>query len=78
MHHTTLLLLFGTDRTKGTAMSHPVTTKSSKLTLVAPATKTTSAKGVATKDAGRVHVGGSMMRYKDAGRVHVGGSMMRF
>ncbi len=33
------------------------------------------------KDAGRVHVGGGMMRFdatKDAGRVHVGGGMMRF
>jgi hypothetical protein len=34
-----------------------------------------------TKDAGRVHIGGGMMRFhstKDAGRVHVGGGMMRF
>lgn len=37
-----------------------------------------------TKDAGRVHVGGGMMRFAkssstvDAGRVHVGGGMMRF
>ncbi len=59
-------------------MSQAVTTKAPKLTITAPATKTTSHQGAATKDAGRVHVGGSMMRYKDAGRVHVGGSMMRF
>ncbi len=33
----------------------------------------------ATKNSGRVHVGGGMMRFtKDAGRVHVGGGMMRF
>lgn len=32
-----------------------------------------------TKDSGRVHVGGGMMRFtKDSGRVHVGGGMMRF
>jgi hypothetical protein len=34
-----------------------------------------------TKDAGRVHIGGGMMRFdttNDAGRVHVGGGMMRF
>jgi hypothetical protein len=34
-----------------------------------------------TKDSGRVHIGGGMMRFdttKDAGRVHVGGGMMRF
>jgi hypothetical protein len=34
-----------------------------------------------TKDAGRVHIGGGMMRFhstKDAGRVHIGGGMMRF
>jgi hypothetical protein len=34
-----------------------------------------------TKDAGRVHIGGGMMRFdttKDTGRVHVGGGMMRF
>ncbi len=59
-------------------MSQAVTTKASKLTIAAPAAKTTSQKGTATKDAGRVHVGGAMMRYKDAGRVHVGGAMMRF
>lgn len=34
-----------------------------------------------TKDAGRVHIGGGMMRFdttRDSGRVHVGGGMMRF
>ncbi len=34
-----------------------------------------------TKDAGRVHIGGGMMRFhstKDTGRVHIGGGMMRF
>ncbi len=43
-----------------------------------PSAKTDPA---ATKDAGRVHIGGGMMRFdatKDAGRVHVGGGMMRF
>ena len=33
------------------------------------------------KDAGRVHIGGGMMRFhstKDAGRVHIGGGMIRF
>jgi hypothetical protein len=58
-------------------MSQSSTVQASKITATAPATKTSS-----TKDAGRVHVGGSMMRFasstKDAGRVHVGGSMMRF
>jgi hypothetical protein len=44
-------------------MSQAVTTKVSKLTIAAPATKTTSGKGGVTKDAGRVHVGGSMMRF---------------
>jgi hypothetical protein len=51
------------------------TTQSVKPT--APATN----ESAATKDAGRVHVGGGMMRFdstKDAGRVHVGGGMMRF
>ena len=39
---------------------------------------------VNTKDSGRVHVGGGMMRYatpansKDSGRVHVGGGMMHY
>ncbi len=32
-----------------------------------------------TKDSGRVHIGGGMMRFtKDSGRVHIGGGMMRF
>jgi hypothetical protein len=33
-----------------------------------------------TKDSGRVHIGGGMMRFdtRDSGRVHVGGGMMRF
>jgi hypothetical protein len=52
--------------------------KASKLTIAAPAVKTVSHKGASTKDAGRVHGGGGMMRFKDAGRVHVGGGMMRF
>jgi hypothetical protein len=40
-----------------------------------------STKSDATKDSGRVHIGGGMMRFdttKDAGRVHIGGGMMRF
>lgn len=48
--------------------------------------KTAPAKPASTKDTGRVHVGGGMMRFSstkatktlDAGRVHVGGGMMRF
>jgi hypothetical protein len=59
-------------------MSQTSTTKAPKITAAALATKTVSHKGAATKDAGRVHAGGSMIRYKDAGRVHVGGSMIRF
>ena len=33
-----------------------------------------------TKDSGRVHIGGGLMRFdtRDAGRVHVGGGLMRF
>ena len=31
----------------------------------------------ATKDAGRVHIGGGLMHF-DAGRVHVGGGLMHF
>jgi hypothetical protein len=60
-------------------MSQPKTVSVSKITIAAPAAKTAPRAGVAaTKDAGRVHVGGAMMRFKDAGRVHVGGAMMRF
>jgi hypothetical protein len=49
--------------------------------------KTAPAKPASTKDSGRVHVGGGMMRFastkavtqtRDAGKVHVGGGMMRF
>jgi len=45
-----------------------------------PAIPTSSTKiSQSTKDSGRVHIGGAMMRFtKDAGRVHVGGAMMRF
>ena len=42
----------------------------------------------ATKDSGRVHIGGGMIHFsdptpardatKDAGRVHIGGGMLRF
>ena len=45
------------------------------------AVKPEVAKSDATKDAGRVHIGGGMMRFdatKDTGRVHIGGGMMRF
>ena len=46
--------------------------------------KSAPVKPVATKDAGRVHVGGGCMRFantksvQDAGKVHVGGGCMRF
>ena len=49
-----------------------------------PAPATTEA----TKDAGRVHIGGGLMHFadatpardvtKDTGRVHIGGGLMRF
>ena len=53
------------------------------ITNPAPSTAKTIAATArqSTKDAGRVHIGGGMMRFhstKDAGRVHVGGGMMRF
>jgi hypothetical protein len=53
------------------------------ITNSAPSTAKTVATTArqSTKDAGRVHIGGGMMRFhstKDAGRVHVGGGMMRF
>jgi hypothetical protein len=57
-------------------MSQAITIKNSSIAV--PAKKTSPIKGAATKDAGRVHVGGAMMRFKDAGRVHIGGAMMRF
>jgi hypothetical protein len=33
-----------------------------------------------TKDSGRVHIGGGLMRFdtKDTSRVHIGGGLMRF
>ncbi len=49
--------------------------------------KTAPAKPVSTKDSGRVHVGGGLMRFaaaqpnaktRDVGKVHVGGGLMRF
>ena len=46
--------------------------------------KSAPVKPVATKDAGRVHVGGASIRFattgsvKDAGKVHVGGASIRF
>ncbi len=51
-----------------TVKSAPVATKPT----VAPAS---------TKDTGKVHVGGAMIRFastKDEGKVHVGGAMIRF
>ena len=44
-------------------MSQSSKTTVTKITAAAPATKTVSHKGAATKDAGRVHVGGSMIRF---------------
>lgn len=45
-------------------------------------TQTTKATQGQTKDSGRVHIGGGLMRFakqvKDAGRVHIGGGLMRF
>jgi hypothetical protein len=59
-----------------------VTTDSDHSTSLSPAnTRTAVTARDSTKDAGRVHIGGGMMRFhttKDAGRVHVGGGMMRF
>jgi hypothetical protein len=52
-----------------------------KNTMTGAAKPEASTKTEATKDAGRVHIGGGMMRFdttKDAGRVHIGGGMMRF
>ncbi|MGI4953092.1 MAG: hypothetical protein ACRYGM_14915 [Janthinobacterium lividum] len=46
----------------------------------APAAKPT-ATPASTKDTGKVHVGGAMIRFattEDAGKVHVGGAMIRF
>jgi hypothetical protein len=46
----------------------------------APAAKPT-ATPASTKDSGKVHVGGGMIRFsstKDTGKVHVGGGMIRF
>jgi hypothetical protein len=60
-------------------MSQSKTIAVSKISIVAPAAKTTSHTGApSTKDAGRVQVGGVGMRFKDAGRVKVGGVGMRF
>jgi hypothetical protein len=47
----------------------------------AESTKPEVARSEATKDTGRVHIGGGLMRFgatKDAGRVHIGGGLMRF
>ena len=53
-------------------------TKSIKAT---PVTKPTVAPA-STKDSGKVHVGGAMIRFsaptKDTGKVHIGGAMIRF
>jgi hypothetical protein len=72
--------------------SHEITAATIKTTASGPDTSVSPAGGrtreivaatvrANTKDAGRVHIGGGMMRFdttKDAGRVHVGGGMMRF
>lgn len=45
------------------------------------ATKPAQTAATSTKDSGKVHVGGSAIRFAsviDAGKVHVGGSAMRF
>jgi hypothetical protein len=72
--------------------SHEITAATLNTTVSGQDTSVSPANGCAretvaatvrasTKDAGRVHIGGGMMRFgttKDAGRVHVGGGMMRF
>ncbi len=51
-------------------------TEAKPVALTAPTKPNSSA---STKDSGRVHIGGGMMRFtKDTGRVHIGGGMMRF
>ena len=76
--HTVLIHGVTPSARKVQPVSQTVTTKTSKLTIAAPVAKTASSKGAATKDAGRVQVGGGFMRFKDAGRVRVGGGFMRF
>lgn len=47
----------------------------------APVSNSTKTAATSTKDAGKVHVGGSAIRFastRDTGKVHVGGSAMRF
>lgn len=53
---------------------------STTLKSQATATVATTSAARDTKDSGRVHIGGGMMRFdtRDAGRVHIGGGMMRF
>lgn len=72
--------------------SHKITATKISAADTDPSISTARAKGGAdkmvavtardsTKDAGRVHIGGGMMRFhstKDAGCVHIGGGMMRF
>lgn len=56
------------------------TTQADSTTPTAAAIVTNSA-ARDTKDSGRVHIGGGLMRFyttKDAGRVHIGGGLMRF
>ncbi len=54
------------------------TTETAAVTSISPS-KSPSRDSI--KDAGRVHVGGVMIRFnnvRDTGRVHVGGVMMKF
>jgi hypothetical protein len=65
-----------TDQTDSTTLTSPGANR------IAATVATTIVASTArdTKDSGRVHIGGGMMRFdtRDAGRVHVGGGMMRF
>ncbi len=69
--------MFPSDETTQADSPTPATNRTD--TIVAT-TLVVSAARESTRDAGRVHIGGGMMRFdtKDAGRVHVGGGMMRF
>lgn len=52
-----------------------------KTDKTAPVAIKPSAAPASTKDSGKVHVGGAMIRFastKDEGKVHVGGAMIRF
>ncbi len=71
--------MFPTDKIT-TAQADSTTAATDRTGTMVATTLVVSAARESTKDAGRVHIGGGMMRFdtKDAGRVHVGGGMMRF